>query len=39
VGSDTIGLGSTAYIGLALTSHLDGATATATFDNVAVTGS
>ena len=29
-------LGSTAYVGLAVTSHLDGTTCTATFDNVTV---
>ncbi|HVZ23933.1 MAG TPA: phospholipase D-like domain-containing protein, partial [Vicinamibacterales bacterium] len=35
VGSDTIAMGSTIYVGLALTSHDNSAIATATFDNVA----
>src|SRR3954464_4927731 len=37
VGSDTIALGSTALIGLGVTSHVAGTLATATFDNVTVT--
>jgi hypothetical protein len=37
VGSDTITLGSTALIGLGVTSHVAGTLATATFDNVTVT--
>jgi endonuclease/exonuclease/phosphatase family metal-dependent hydrolase len=37
VGSDSITMASTVYVGLAVTSHLDGASATATFDNVKVT--
>jgi hypothetical protein len=36
VGSDTISLPSTAYVGLAVTSHADGSLATATFDHVTV---
>ena len=36
VGSDTIALGSTAYIGLAVSSHVNGVLGTATFDNVTV---
>ena len=36
VGSDTISLPSTAYVGLAGTSHADGSLATATFDHVTV---
>jgi phosphatidylserine/phosphatidylglycerophosphate/cardiolipin synthase-like enzyme/regulation of enolase protein 1 (concanavalin A-like superfamily) len=38
VGSDTISLGSTIYVGLALTSHRDGALASASFDDVSVSG-
>jgi hypothetical protein len=34
VGSQTITMGATVYIGLAVTSHLDGTIASATFDNV-----
>jgi regulation of enolase protein 1 (concanavalin A-like superfamily) len=34
VGSDTIAMTETVYVGLALTNHDDGALATATFDNV-----
>jgi hypothetical protein len=37
VGSDTIALGAEAYVGLAVSSHTASATATATFDRVAVT--
>src|SRR3954468_12579683 len=37
VGSDTIALGSTALIGLGVSSHVAGTLATATFDNVTVT--
>jgi regulation of enolase protein 1 (concanavalin A-like superfamily) len=37
VGSDTIAMGATVYAGLAVTSHNNGALATATFDNVSVT--
>jgi fibronectin type 3 domain-containing protein len=36
VGSFTVSLPDTVYVGLALTSHQDGTAATATFDNVAV---
>jgi subtilisin family serine protease/regulation of enolase protein 1 (concanavalin A-like superfamily) len=36
VGTDTITLGSTVYVGLAVTSHATGAAATCTFDNVTV---
>ena len=36
VGSDTISMGSTIDVGLAVTSHLDGTLATATFDHVTV---
>ncbi len=36
VGSDTIELGATIYVGLALTSHHDGAVASATFDGVSL---
>ena len=36
VGTDTIALGSTVFIGLAVTSHATGAAATCTFDNVTV---
>jgi regulation of enolase protein 1 (concanavalin A-like superfamily) len=39
VGSDTIGLDATIDVGLALTSHVDGTVATATFDNVTVSTS
>ncbi|HVL66470.1 MAG TPA: phospholipase D-like domain-containing protein [Vicinamibacterales bacterium] len=38
VGSDSIGLGSTVYVGLALTSHDNTRLAAATFDGVSVTG-
>ncbi|RPH51984.1 MAG: hypothetical protein EHM91_00665 [Planctomycetota bacterium] len=38
VGSDTIAMGTGAYVGLALTSHNDAALCTATFTNVSVTG-
>ena len=38
VGSDTIPMASTVYVGLAITSHNDGALATATFDNVTFPG-
>lgn len=38
VGSDTIAMPTTIYVGLAVTSHLAGTLATATFDSVAVTG-
>jgi len=37
VGSDTVAMGATVYAGLAVTSHNNGALATATFDNVSVT--
>ena len=36
VGSETITMGATVYVGLAVTSHSDGALATATFTNVSV---
>jgi phosphatidylserine/phosphatidylglycerophosphate/cardiolipin synthase-like enzyme/regulation of enolase protein 1 (concanavalin A-like superfamily) len=36
VGSQTIAMGATIQVGLALTSHLDGTLSTATFDNVSV---
>lgn len=36
VGSDTIEMGTTVYVGLAVTSHNTGATATCTFDNVVI---
>jgi regulation of enolase protein 1 (concanavalin A-like superfamily) len=36
LGTDTIGMTSTVYVGLAVTSHDNGAAATATFDNVVV---
>jgi phosphatidylserine/phosphatidylglycerophosphate/cardiolipin synthase-like enzyme len=36
IGSDTIALGSTAYIGLAVSSHVNGVLCTATFDHVTV---
>jgi hypothetical protein len=38
VGSDTIAMPTTIYVGLAVTSHLAGTLATATFDSVAATG-
>jgi phosphatidylserine/phosphatidylglycerophosphate/cardiolipin synthase-like enzyme len=38
VGTETIAFGPTTYVGLALTSHLDGALASASFDNVSVSG-
>ena len=34
VGTDTIAMGTTVYVGLAVTSHTTGAAATCTFDNV-----
>jgi len=37
VGSDTIPMGSTIEVGLAVASHVAGSLATATFDNVSVT--
>ena len=37
-GTETIAFGLTIYVGLALTSHLDGALASASFDNVSVSG-
>jgi hypothetical protein len=37
VGSDTIQMGATILVGLAVSSHVAGVTATATFDNVTVT--
>jgi phosphatidylserine/phosphatidylglycerophosphate/cardiolipin synthase-like enzyme len=37
VGSDTFGMGSTVLIGLAVSSHVTGVNATATFDNVSIT--
>jgi hypothetical protein len=36
VGTDTIAMGATVYIGLAVTSHTTGAAATCTFDNVVI---
>ena len=36
VGTDTIVMGTTVYVGLAVTSHTTGATATCTFDNVTI---
>ena len=39
VGSDTFAMGTSVYIGLALSSHVSGVTTTATFDNVTVAGS
>jgi regulation of enolase protein 1 (concanavalin A-like superfamily) len=36
VGTETVAMGSTVYVGLAVTSHDNGAAATATFDNVEV---
>lgn len=38
VGTDTIPMGTTVYVGLGVSSHSSTATATATFDNVTVTG-
>jgi hypothetical protein len=38
MGVETISMASTIYVGLAVTSHADGALATATFENVGVTG-
>jgi regulation of enolase protein 1 (concanavalin A-like superfamily) len=38
VGSDTFAMGSTVLVGLAVSSHVSGVTATATFDNVTITG-
>ena len=38
VGSDTVAMPSTIYVGLAVTSHVSGVTATATFASVHVTG-
>jgi hypothetical protein len=38
VGSDTIAMPTTIYVGLAVTSHLAGTLATGTFDSVAVSG-
>jgi hypothetical protein len=37
VGSDTFAMGTTVYVGLAVSSHTTSATATGTFDNVGVT--
>ena len=37
VGSDTFTMGSTILVGLAVSSHVSGTTATATFDNVTIT--
>jgi len=37
IGSDTFTMGSTIYVGLAVSSHVAGTNATATFDNVTVT--
>jgi regulation of enolase protein 1 (concanavalin A-like superfamily) len=37
VGSDTFSMGATVYAGLAVSSHISGTLATATFDNVSVT--
>ena len=39
VGSDTISMGATISVGLAVSSHRDGTLATATFTNVAIAGS
>ena len=36
VGTDTIAMGSTIKVGLAVTSHIDGTLSTATFDNVSI---
>jgi len=38
VGAVTVGLGATAYVGLAVTSHNTTAAATATFDHVSIAG-
>ena len=38
VGSQTIGMGQTVYVGLAVTSHNDGVLGQAVFDNVSVSG-
>ncbi|GCE29676.1 hypothetical protein KDA_51600 [Dictyobacter alpinus] len=38
LGSDTIAMDTTVYVGLALTSHNDGTLGSATFDNVSVNG-
>ena len=38
VGSETIGMATSVYVGLAVTSHNDGTLCTATFDNVSVGG-
>jgi phosphatidylserine/phosphatidylglycerophosphate/cardiolipin synthase-like enzyme/regulation of enolase protein 1 (concanavalin A-like superfamily) len=38
VASDTFSMGATVLVGLAVSSHVTGVTATATFDNVSVTG-
>jgi hypothetical protein len=38
VGTDTIGMGSTIYVGVAVGSHTNATLCTATFDNVAVSG-
>ena len=37
VGSDTFTMGSTIYVGLAVSRHVSGTNATATFDNVTIT--
>ncbi|HEX6973811.1 MAG TPA: hypothetical protein VF147_05380, partial [Vicinamibacterales bacterium] len=37
VGSDTIPMGTTVYVGLGVSSHTTSSTATATFDNVTIT--
>jgi phosphatidylserine/phosphatidylglycerophosphate/cardiolipin synthase-like enzyme len=39
VGSDTFTMGSTVLVGLAVSSHVSGVTATATFDNVTISSS
>jgi regulation of enolase protein 1 (concanavalin A-like superfamily) len=39
VGSDTIAMGATIQVGLAISSHVDGTLSTATFDNVSVSSS
>jgi hypothetical protein len=36
VGADTFDMGDTVLVGLAVSSHVDGVTATATFDSVSV---
>ena len=36
VGTDTIPMGTTVYVGLAVTSHTTGASATCTLDNVSI---